>query len=167
MISIGQQFPNAAVREYIEVEREGCSLGPNVFQTVDLLANKSVVIVGVPGAFTPTCSEKHIPGFLSQVAQLKAKGVDEIWCVSVNDAFVMHAWGKQLGVGSHIRMIADGSGVLTDALGLQLDLSAAGLGKRSQRFSVWVDRGVVKALNVDEGGKLEKSDVNTLLSQIV
>jgi peroxiredoxin (alkyl hydroperoxide reductase subunit C) len=166
MITIGQAFPDVAVREYFEVEKDGCSIGPNLVQTKTALAGRSIVIVGVPGAFTPTCSEVHVPGFLAAIDSFKAKGINEIWCVSVNDAFVMHAWGKALGVGDRVRMIADGSALLTKALGLELDLTGGGLGVRSCRYSMWVDQGVIKALNVDASGKLEKSDAQTLLSQI-
>ncbi len=166
MISVGQVFPQVEIKEFVDVAQEGCPIGPRALQTQSELAGKSVVIVGVPGAFTPTCSETHIPAYLSKVAEFKQKGIDEIWCVSVNDAFVMHAWGKALGVGQDIRMMADGSAVLAKALGLTLDLTAAGLGLRSCRFAVWVVDGVVKVLNVDASGKLEHSDALSLLKQI-
>src|SRR5690606_10256414 len=118
------------------------------------------------GAFTPTCSEKHLPGFLEMGEQFKAKGIDEIWCVSVNDPFVMGAWGREQDVKGRVRMLADGSGAWTQALGVELDLRDRGLGVRSRRYSALLDDGVIKALNLEEGGQLEVSDAQALLAQI-
>ena len=119
----------------------------------------------MPGAFTPTCSAKHVPSYTHNFDKLRAKGVDEVWCVAVNDAFVMGAWGKDQKADGKVRMMADGSGLYTKALGLEVDLTARGLGVRSQRYSMLVVDGVVKALNVEQPGKFEVSDVETLLKQ--
>lgn len=165
MIKVGERVPSATLKEYIEVEGNGCSIGPNAFETTKELAGKKVAVFAVPGAFTPTCSAKHLPGYVEQADALKAAGVDEIWCVAVNDAFVMGAWGRDQKTAGKVRMMADGSGDLTKALGLTLDLTAGGLGLRSQRYSMLVQDGVVKTLNLEEGGKFEVSDAGTLLKQ--
>lgn len=165
MIKVGDQLPAGTVKEYVEVEGNGCSLGPNAFDVQQEAAGKTLAIFAVPGAFTPTCSAQHVPGFVEQADALRQAGVDEIWCLSVNDAFVMGAWGRDQKTQGKVRMMADGSGEFTRALGLTLDLTAAGLGERSQRYSMLVKNGVVKSLNVDQGGKLEVSDAKTLLSQ--
>lgn len=165
MIKVGDQLPAGTVKEYIEVEGNGCSLGPNAFDVQKEAAGKTLAIFAVPGAFTPTCSAQHVPGFVEQADALRQAGVDEIWCLSVNDAFVMGAWGRDQKTQGKVRMMADGSGDFTRALGLTLDLTAAGLGQRSQRYSMLVKDGVVKSLNVDQGGKLEISDAKTLLAQ--
>jgi peroxiredoxin len=165
-IKIGDTLPEGKIQEFIEVESEGCSIGPNTFSVHDLTRGKKIAIFGLPGAYTPTCSAKHVPGYLELYPALRAKGVDEIWCFSVNDAFVMGAWGRDQKVGGKIRRMADGSGSYTKLLGLELDLTAGGLGVRAQRFSMLVDDGVVKQFNLDKGGKLEVSDAKTLLGQI-
>ncbi len=165
-IKVGEKLPEGKVQEYVEVESAGCSIGPNTFAVQDLVRGKKIAIFGLPGAFTPTCSAKHVPGYLVSYDALKAKGIDEIWCFSVNDAFVMGAWGREQKVAGKIRMIADGAGAYTRELGLEFDLSAGGLGIRCQRFSMLVDDGVVRQLNVEKGGKLEISDAQTLLRQI-
>jgi peroxiredoxin len=165
-IKVGDKLPEGKIQEFIEVESAGCSIGPNTFAVQDLTAGKKIAIFGLPGAFTPTCSAQHVPGFVASYEAFKAKGVDEIWCFSVNDAFVMGAWGRDQKVGGKIRMMADGSGTYTQKLGLEFDLSAGGLGLRCQRFSMFVDDGVVKTLNIERGGKFEVSDAKTLLGQI-
>ncbi len=165
-IKVGDTLPEGKVQEYIEIETAGCSIGPNTFSVQDLTRGKKIVIFGLPGAFTPTCSAQHVPGFLKNYEAFRAKGIDEIWCFSVNDAFVMGAWGRDQKVAGKIRMMADGSGTYTKQLGLEFDLTAGGLGLRSQRFSMLVDKGVVKQLNVEKSGKLEVSDARTLLGQI-
>ena len=148
MIAVGQKLPNATLYEFIDEEREGCSLGPNSFEVDKLVAGKKIVIFALPGAYTPTCSAKHVPGYVEQFDALKAKGVDEVWCISVNDPFVMGAWGRDLKVGKKVRMFGDGSGEFTKKLGMEFDLTARGLGIRSQRFAMIVDNGVVKYLEI-------------------
>lgn len=165
-IKIGDRVPDATLSEYIETASEGCSVGPNNFQVADLVKDKTIAVFAVPGAFTPTCSERHLPGYLELHDQIKSKGVDEIWCVAVNDPFVMGAWGRDQKAGARVRMMADGSGEWTGKLGLELDLSARGLGKRSQRYSALLKDGVVTQLNIEDAGKLEVSDAKTMLSQL-
>jgi peroxiredoxin len=164
-IKVGDRLPSGTVWEFIEEEIPGCSVGPNAFQVEDLVKGKRIAIFGLPGAFTPTCSAKHLPGFLQNADKLKAAKVDEIWCLSVNDAFVMGAWGREQGAKGKVRMMADGSGVYTKAFGLEMDLVARGLGVRSQRYSMLVDNGVVKTLNIEEPGKFEASTAEKLLEQ--
>ena len=116
-IKVGDRVPDGTLTEFIETETAGCSLGPNAFQVADLVRGKKIALFAVPGAFTPTCSAKHLPGYVEQAAALKAKGVDEIWCVSVNDAFVMGAWGREQGTDGKVRMLADGSALWTQGAG--------------------------------------------------
>ncbi|MGH8807930.1 MAG: peroxiredoxin, partial [Noviherbaspirillum sp.] len=127
---------------------------------------KKIAIFGLPGAYTPTCSAKHVPGYIAQSAALKAKGVSEIWCISVNDAFVMGAWGRDQKATGIVRMMADGNAAFSKALGLDADFSKFGMGTRSQRYSMLVEDGVVKQLNIEEAGKFEVSDAETLLKQL-
>jgi peroxiredoxin len=140
--------------------------GPGPLTTEALFKGKKVALFAVPGAFTPTCSAKHLPSFKQHVADLKAKGVDTIACVSVNDVFVMKAWGESQGVGSDILMLADGNGAFTKAIGLELDGSRFGMGQRSQRYSMIVDDGVVKELNVESGGEFRVSSAEYMLAQL-
>ncbi|MFO1307543.1 MAG: peroxiredoxin [Burkholderiales bacterium] len=165
-IKVGDRLPAATLMEYFEVEKDGCSIGPNPVKVEDLTKGRKVVIFGLPGAFTPTCSAKHVPSYLANYDKLKAKGVDAIACVSVNDAFVMGAWARDQHTGDKVRMLADGSADFAKALGLELDLTARGMGVRCQRFSMLVDNGVVKALNVEAPGKYEVSDAETMLKQL-
>jgi peroxiredoxin len=165
MLKIGDAVPAGTLQEFIEVEGNGCSLGPNSFDIGKTLAGKKVAIFALPGAYTPTCSAQHVPGYVAQADALKAAGVDEIWCVSVNDSFVMGAWGRDQKVGEKIRMMADGSAAFTKATGLTLDLDARGMGLRSQRYSMLVVDGVVKTLNIEGPGKFEVSDASTMLAQ--
>src|SRR5512132_4706528 len=165
-IKVGDRLPAGALSEFIEVETAGCTLGPNDFKVDDLTRGKKVVLFGLPGAFTPTCSAKHVPSYLSAYDRLKAKGVDTIACLSVNDAFVMGAWGRDQHADGKVRMLADGSAAYTKALGLELDLTARGMGVRCQRFSMLVDDGVVKALNIEAAGKCEVSGGDTMLAQL-
>jgi len=139
--------------------------GPDTISTDDLFSGKKVAIFGVPGAFTPTCSAKHLPGFVNNADALKAKGVETIACLSVNDAFVMGAWGKDQNVGDKVMMIADGSADFTKAAGLELDLMARGLGLRCQRFAMVVDNGVVSSIHIDEG-TFEKTSAETMLGEL-
>ena len=164
-IQIGDRLPEGTLQEYIEVATEGCALGPNTFNVADLVKGKTIAIFGLPGAFTPTCSAQHLPGYIKLADQLKAKGVDEIWCISVNDAFVMGAWGRDQKATGIVRMMADGSAAFTKALGLEFDLVAKGFGVRSQRYSMLVQDGVVKQLNVESGG-FDVSSAETLLKQL-
>lgn len=165
-IAIGDRLPEGRLAEFVDVETPGCTLGPNNFQVAELVKGKKIVIFGVPAAFSPTCSDDHLPGYLRLAPQFKAKGVDEIWCVAVNDAFVMGAWGREKKATGVIRMMADGSAAFTKALGLELDLTKAGLGVRSTRYAMLVDDGVVKQLNVEKGAKLEVSGADQLLAQL-
>jgi peroxiredoxin len=165
MLKIGDTLPSATVYEYIEVEGNGCSLGPNAFDVAKACAGKKIAIFALPGAYTPTCSAQHLPGYVQSAEAFKAAGVDEIWCLSVNDAFVMGAWGRENAAGGKVRMMADGSADFTRAVDLVLDLTAKGLGVRSQRYSMLVDNGVVKTLNIEGPGKFEVSDAATLLAQ--
>ncbi|MDR3098871.1 MAG: peroxiredoxin [Paraburkholderia sp.] len=166
MIKVGDTLPDATLFEFIEDERAGCTLGPNSFGVREQTAGKCVVIFGLPGAFTPTCSAKHVPGYVGQYEALRAAGVDEIWCVSVNDAFVMGAWGRDQRTSGKVRMMADGSAAFTRALGLEQDLSARGMGVRSQRYAMVIDNGVVKTLNVEAPGKFEVSDAASILAAL-
>ena len=165
-ITIGERLPDSTLQEFIEVEGNGCSIGPNTFHVEEAVRGKKLAIFGLPGAFTPTCSAKHVPGYLEHYDALKAKGIDEIWCISVNDAFVMGAWGRDQHTAGKVRMMGDGSADFTKKIGLEFDLSARGMGVRSQRYSMLVDDGVVKQLNVEMGGKFEVSDAGTLLKQL-
>lgn len=165
MLKVGDKLPAGSLQEFIEIEGNGCSLGPNTFDIQKATAGKKIAIFALPGAFTPTCSAKHVPGFVEQAAAFKAAGVDEIWCVSVNDAFVMGAWGREQRTGGKVRMMADGSADFAKAAGLTLDLTGRGMGLRSTRYSMLVVDGEVKALNIEAPGKFEVSDAGTLLSQ--
>lgn len=164
-IQIGDRLPEGTLAEFVETETAGCTLGPNTFQVADLVKGKTVAIFGLPGAFTPTCSAQHVPGFVQNAEAFKAKGVDEIWCISVNDAFVMGAWGRDQKAGGTVRMMADGNAAFTKALGLDADFSKHGMGTRSQRYSMLVVDGVVKQLNVEQGG-FEVSKAEALLVQL-
>ena len=166
MIKIGDRLPEGTLTEFVETETAGCSLGPNAFKVSDLVKGKKIAIFGLPGAYTPTCSAKHVPSYLANYDKLKAKGVDQIWCISVNDAFVMGAWGRDQKATGKIRMMADGSAEFTKKLGLELDLTARGMGMRMNRISMLVDDGVVKQLNIEGPGKFEVSDAETMLKQI-
>lgn len=165
MLKVGDTLPAGSLQEFIEVEGNGCTLGPNSFDIAALAAGKTIALFALPGAYTPTCSARHVPGYVEMADQLKAAGVDEIWCLSVNDAFVMGAWGRELGTAGKVRMMADGSAAFTQAAGLTLDLTARGMGIRCQRCSMLVVDGVVKTLNIEAPGKFEVSDAATLLAQ--
>jgi peroxiredoxin len=165
MIKVGDKLPAGKLQEFIEVEGNGCSVGPNSFDIEALTKGKKIALFALPGAFTPTCSAKHVPGYVANFDQLKAAGIDEIWCVSVNDAFVMGAWGRDQKTAGKVRMMADGSAGFSKAVGLDQDLSARGMGTRSQRYSMLVVDGVVRSLNVEAPGKFEVSDADTLLRQ--
>jgi glutaredoxin/glutathione-dependent peroxiredoxin len=165
MLKVGDKLPAGKLQEFLDVEREGCSLGPNPIDVAQATAGKTVAIFALPGAYTPTCSAKHVPGYVAQADALHAAGVDEIWCLSVNDAFVMGAWGRDQQVGDKVRMMADGSAAFTQVTGLTLDLTAHGMGVRSQRYSMLVVDGEVRTLNIEGPGKFEVSDADTMLAQ--
>jgi glutaredoxin/glutathione-dependent peroxiredoxin len=164
-MQVGDHLPAVKLQEFLDVETEGCPIGPREVDVAAAAKGKTIALFALPGAYTPTCSAKHVPGYVEQHAALKAAGVDEIWCVSVNDAFVMGAWGRDQKAGDKVRMLADGSAVFTEATGLVLDLTARGMGKRSNRWSALVVDGVVKTLNVEGPGKFEVSDAGTMLKQ--
>ena len=158
-VHVGDKVPSATLMEM----QDG---GPKPVKTDDLFAGKKVIVFALPGAFTPTCSAKHVPGFVQNFDALKAKGIDEIACVSVNDAFVMGAWGKDQKSDGKVRMLADGNGDFTKAMGLEMDGSKFGMGKRSQRYAMIVDNGVVKELNVEEAGAFAVSSAEHVLKQL-
>ena len=164
-IQVGDKLPAGTLKEFIEVETEGCSLGPNNVDVAAATAGKTIAVFALPGAFTPTCSAKHVPGYVAQFDALRAAGVDEVWCLSVNDAFVMGAWARDQKTGTKVRMLADGSAEFAKATGLTLDLTARGMGVRSNRYSMLVKDGKVAQLNVEGPGKFEVSDADTLLAQ--
>ena len=165
-IAVGARLPDGTLSEFIEQETPGCVLGPNNFEVSKLVAGKRIALFGLPGAFTPTCSAKHVPGYVARFDDLKAKKVDEIWCVSVNDGYVMAVWGRDEKALGKIRMLGDGSAQFTKRLGLERDLTDSGMGIRSQRYSLLVEDGVVKQVNVEAPGKFEVSDADTLLKQL-
>jgi peroxiredoxin len=166
-IKVGDRLPDAKLSESAGWDdASNCPLRPADVSAAAAAKGKKIAIFGVPGAFTPTCSAKHVPSYLANLDRLKAKGVQEVWCVAVNDGFVMQAWGRQEKAEGKIRMLGDGSGVWTKALGLELDLTGGGLGVRMQRFSMLVDDGVVKQLNVEAPGKFEVSGAETMLKQL-
>lgn len=158
-IKVGDRIPA------VTLMRWGAN-GPEAVSTEALFKGKKVALFGVPGAFTPKCSEAHLPGFVKQADAIKAKGVDAIVCTAVNDVFVMHAWGKDQAVGDKVAMVADGDAALTKAAGLEFDLTGKGLGLRCQRFSMLVDDGVVKSLNIDPPGTFEKSSAEAMLASL-
>lgn len=166
MIKVGDSLPAVTLFEYSEVEGEGCSLGPNPVDVAQASAGKTIAIFGLPGAFTPTCSAKHVPSYLENHDALKAAGVDEIWCVSVNDAFVMGAWARDQKTAGKVRMLADGDAVFAKATGLTLDLNGKGMGLRSNRYSMLVRDGKVETLNIEAPGKFQVSDGATMLAQV-
>jgi peroxiredoxin len=164
-IEIGNTLPDATLYESTAFG-DACPLSPEKVAVATAAKGKKIVIFGLPGAYTPTCSAQHVPGYVEQLAALKAKGVDEVWCVAVNDGFVMAAWGKQLGAFGKVRMLGDGSAEFAKKLGLDKDLTGAGMGVRMQRFSLLVEDGVVKRVNVEKPGKFEVSDARTMLGQL-
>ncbi|MEL6474118.1 MAG: peroxiredoxin [Pseudomonadota bacterium] len=158
-ISVGDALPEAT---FMEMTADG----PAPVSSKDVFAGKTVALFAVPGAFTPTCSAKHLPGFVEKAGDLSGKGVDEIVCTSVNDVFVMDAWGKSSDVGSTVRMLADGNGAFAKAIGLEMDASGFGMGGRSQRYSMVVKDGVVAELNVEDGGDFKVSSADYMLGQL-
>jgi len=165
MIKIGDRIPDATLTESTEFG-EACPLAPARISVAEATKGKRIVLFGLPGAYTPTCSAQHVPGYVSALPELKAKGIDEVWCVSVNDGFVMAAWGRDLKAIGKVRMLGDGSAELAQKLGLDLDLTKGGMGIRMQRCSLLIDDGVVKQVNVEAPGKFEVSDAATMLKQV-
>jgi peroxiredoxin len=165
MITVGDKLPEATLMETTEFG-EACPLAPKPVNTVEAAKGKRIVLFGLPGAYTATCSAKHLPGYVANIDALKARGVDEVWCVSVNDAYVMAAWGNAHEAIGKIRMLGDGNGELAKKLGLDTDLSKAGMGLRSRRYSLLVEDGVVKQVNVEQAGKFEVSNAETILTQL-
>ena len=165
MIKVGDHLPAATLMEFSEVEGGGCSIGPNPVDVAKASAGKTIALFALPGAFTPTCSAKHVPGYAEKFSELKAAGVDEIWCISVNDAVVMGAGARDQKTGGKVRMLADGDAAFTKATGLTLDLTGKGLGLRSNRYSMLVKDGKVATLNIEGPGKFEVSDAATMLAQ--
>ena len=165
MIKVGDTLPAVTLAEYSEVEGNGCSIGPNPVDITKAAAGKTVAVFAVPGAFTPTCSAKHVPSYLQNYDAMKAAGVDEIWCLSVNDPFVMGAWARDQKTDGKVRMLADGDAAFAKATGLTLDLTGKGLGLRSNRYSMLVKDGKVVTLNVEAPAKFEVSDGATMLAQ--
>ncbi|HWP13495.1 MAG TPA: peroxiredoxin [Ramlibacter sp.] len=166
MIKVGDSLPSVTLQEYSEVEGEGCSIGPNPVKVGQASAGKTIALFGLPGAFTPTCSAKHVPGYVQQADEFRKAGVDEIWCVSVNDAYVMGAWARDQKTDGKVRMLGDGNAEFAKSTGLSLDRTAVGMGIRSARYSMLVRDGKVAALNVEAPGKFEVSDAATLLAQV-
>ncbi len=158
-IQVGERIPNGTLHHMTEN-------GPEAITTGEIFDGKKVVLFALPGAFTPTCSAKHLPGFVAKADEIKAKGVDTIACLSVNDAFVMGAWGKDQGVGDKVLMLADGIAEFTQALGLVLDLTPRAMGLRSNRYAMIVDDGVVTLLNNEEPGAFEASSAETVLAAL-
>ena len=158
-IQVGDSIPSATLNIMT-------ADGPSAITTDDIFKGKTVALFGLPGAFTPTCSAQHLPGFVANADALKAKGVDSIVCLAVNDVFVMGAWGKDQNVGDKVTLVADGSAAFTKAAGLELDLIERGLGLRCQRFSMVVDDGVVKSLNIDPAGSFEATSAEKILEQL-
>jgi peroxiredoxin len=165
VIKIGDRLPDATLTESTEFG-EACPIAPKTLSVAESAKGKRIVIFGLPGAFTPTCSSKHVPGYLQHLGDLKAKKVDEVWCMSVNDGYVMAAWGRDQKAIGKVRMLGDGNADLTRKLGLEVDLTKGGMGTRCARFSMLVDDGVVKQVNVEAPGKFEVSDADTMLKQL-
>ena len=163
MIKIGERIPDATLHESTEFG-EACPVSPKPVSVSEATKGKRIVVFGLPGAFTPTCSAKHVPGYLARHDDLKALAVDEIWCMSVNDGYVMAAWGREVNALGKVRMLGDGAGELTKKLGL--DVEIPGMGLRTKRFSLLLDDGVVKQLNVEQPGKFEVSDADTMIRQL-
>jgi peroxiredoxin len=165
MIKIGERIPDSTLFESTEFG-DACPVAPQRVSVAESLGNKRIVIFGLPGAYTPTCSAKHVPGYLSSYDALRAKKIDEIWCISVNDGYVMAAWGRDQKALGKIRFLGDGSAELTKKLGIEDDKTSGGMGLRMKRFSMLVDNGVVKQLNVEAPGKFEVSNAETILAQL-
>jgi len=166
-IKAGDLIPDGTLSESTEFDSATqCAMAPKEVDVVEASKGKKIAVFGLPGAFTPTCSAKHVPSYIENLAGLKAKGVNEVWCVATNDAFVMAHWGRDFKAIGKIRFLGDGSAAWAKALGLGLDLNARGMGLRMQRFSMLVDNGVIKSVNIEGPGKFEVSDAETMLKQL-
>ena len=166
-IKAGDHLPEGKLMESVEFDTTTqCAMAPKEVAVSEAVKGKKIAIFGLPGAYTPTCSAKHVPSYLSNLEQLKAKGVNEVWCVAVNDAFVMAHWGRDQKAIGKIRFLADGSALWAKAMGLELDLNARGMGMRMNRFSLLVDNGIVQQANLEGPGKFEVSDGATMLKQL-
>ena len=162
-IEVGSKIPDATLFESTEFG-DACPLPPAKVNVSEAVQGKRIVVFGLPGAFTPTCSSKHVPGYLAELGRLREKGVDEVWCISVNDGYVMAAWARDQKALGKIRFLGDGSAELTKKLGLDVDIP--GMGPRVKRFSMLLEDGLIKALNVEAPGKFEVSDASTMLKQL-
>jgi glutaredoxin/glutathione-dependent peroxiredoxin len=158
-IKVGDKLPEAT---FMEMTADG----PQPRTVADVFNGKTIALLAVPGAYTPTCSARHLPGYIDKAGDLKAKGVDEIICTSVNDVFVMGAWSKDAKAGATVRMLADGNGAFAKAIGLEMDASGFGMGHRSKRYSMIVKNGVVEQLNVEAGGEFKVSAADYMLGQL-
>jgi glutaredoxin/glutathione-dependent peroxiredoxin len=165
-IKAGDRLPEGKLTEITQFDATGCPTNPQEVNIAEATKGKKIAIFAVPGAFTPTCSAKHVPSYVQNYDKLKSKGVDEVWCLAVNDAFVMAAWGRDQKCEGKVRMLADGSAEYAKKLGLDLDLNARGMGTRAQRFSMLVDNGVVKQVNVEAPGKYEVSSAEAMLANL-
>lgn len=166
-IQVGDTLPAGTLVECSEFDpTNGCPINPQTIKVEDQVKGKKIVIFGLPGAFTPTCSLKHLPGYIEHYPQLKDKGVDEIWCMAVNDHFVMAAWGREQNAAGKVRMMADGSADYARKLGLERDLTANGMGIRCQRFAMIVDDGILTYLGVEASGKFEASNAEAVLAKL-
>jgi peroxiredoxin len=165
-IKVGDKLPDGTLWELPVEYTHGCPTGPEAVKIAEATKGKRIVIFALPGAYTRTCSGQHVPGFVEYAEKIKARKIDEIWCVSVNDAMVMAAWGKDLKATGKIRMLGDGNADFTRALGVEMDITARGMGIRSQRYSMLVEDGVVKALNLEQPGKFEVSGADKMLEQL-
>jgi glutaredoxin/glutathione-dependent peroxiredoxin len=166
-IQVGDRLPEGTLSESAGFDdSNGCPLKPQPLSVAELAQGKKIVLFGLPGAFTPTCSAQHVPGYIASFDALKAKGVDEVWCMAVNDGFVMGAWGRQLGAEGKVRMLADGSADYAAKLGLEFDLTAKGMGMRCQRFALIAEDGVVKHIAVEGPSKFEVSNAESILAQL-
>ena len=166
MAKVGDALPQATLMEFVQEDTPGCAMGPQAVSVVDAAAGKNIALFALPGAFTPTCSAKHVPGYVEAFDALRAAGVDEIWCVSVNDAFVMGAWAREQNAAGKVRMLGDGSAAFTRAMDQVLDLTSRGMGVRSNRYSALVRNGVITTLNIEGPGAFEVSDAQTMLAQV-